>query len=167
MGTIVELRIDETVNYCLFFFFPIYFCKRLIAFSCKYASQREQKYVPQNFICYRLLLVIVSLILTCLLQLMFLIFNVILKLRFLFPFCNTVGRNLSGFTIIQFTLNHFITDSDSFFKIFQGSPLLFASIEIVFPDGIYLPKFNNRNTRTWCEIYSKLTTKIPEQCHQL
>ena len=24
--------------------------------------------------------------------------------------------------------------------------------------------FNNRNTRTWCEICSKLTTKIPEPC---
>ena len=27
--------------------------------------------------------------------------------------------------------------------------------------GIYLLKVNNRNTRTWCEIYSKLTTETP------
>ena len=35
-GTIVELRIGEIVNYYLFFFFSMYFCKRLIAFNCKY-----------------------------------------------------------------------------------------------------------------------------------
>ena len=28
--------------------------------------------------------------------------------------------------------------------------------------GIYLSKVNNRNTRTRCEIYSKLTIKTPE-----
>ena len=33
------------------------------------------------------------------------------------------------------------------------------------PVGIYLLKVNNRNTRTRCEICSKLTTKTPEQ-HQ-
>ena len=33
------------------------------------------------------------------------------------------------------------------------------------PTGICLIKFNNRNTRTMCEIYSKLTIKTPErQC---
>ena len=31
------------------------------------------------------------------------------------------------------------------------------------PAGIYLLKVNNRNTRTRCEIYSKLTVKIPER----
>ena len=31
------------------------------------------------------------------------------------------------------------------------------------PAGIYLLKVNNRNTRTRCEIYSKLTIKIPER----
>ena len=30
------------------------------------------------------------------------------------------------------------------------------------PAGIYLPKVNNRNTRTRCEVCSKLTIKIPE-----
>ena len=29
--------------------------------------------------------------------------------------------------------------------------------------GIYLLKVNNRNTRTRCEIYSKLTIKTPER----
>ena len=32
-----------------------------------------------------------------------------------------------------------------------------------FPSGIYLLKVNNRNTRTRCEISSKLTIKTPEQ----
>ena len=31
------------------------------------------------------------------------------------------------------------------------------------PAGIYLLKVNNRNTRTRCEIYSKLTIKTPER----
>ena len=30
-----------------------------------------------------------------------------------------------------------------------------------FPAGTYLLKVNNRNTSTWCEIYSKLTIKTP------
>ena len=33
------------------------------------------------------------------------------------------------------------------------------------PVGIYLLKVNNRNTRTRCEIRSKLTIKAPEQPH--
>ena len=33
------------------------------------------------------------------------------------------------------------------------------------PVGIYLLKVNNRNTRTRCEICSKLTTKTPERHH--
>ena len=32
--------------------------------------------------------------------------------------------------------------------------------------GIYLFKVNSRNTRTWCEIYSKLIIKTSER-HQL
>ena len=31
------------------------------------------------------------------------------------------------------------------------------------PAGIYLLKVNNRNTRTGCEICSKLTIKTPER----
>ena len=33
-----------------------------------------------------------------------------------------------------------------------------------FPAGNYMFKVNNRNTRSRCEICSKLTTKIPERC---
>ena len=35
----------------------------------------------------------------------------------------------------------------------------------LFPDSICLSKVNDGNTRTTCEISSKLTTKTPEQCH--
>ena len=34
-----------------------------------------------------------------------------------------------------------------------------------FPAGIYLLKVNDRNSRTRCEICSKLTIKIPERRH--
>ena len=33
------------------------------------------------------------------------------------------------------------------------------------PAGIYLLKVNNRNTRTRCEICSKITIKTPERRH--
>ena len=33
----------------------------------------------------------------------------------------------------------------------------------IFSAGIYLFKYNNRNTRTRCEICSKLTIKTPER----
>ena len=33
------------------------------------------------------------------------------------------------------------------------------------PAGIYMFKVNKRNTRTRCEICSKLTIKIPERHH--
>ena len=36
---------------------------------------------------------------------------------------------------------------------------------IHYPAGIYLLKVNNRNTRTRCEICSKLTIKTPERRH--
>ena len=32
------------------------------------------------------------------------------------------------------------------------------------PAGNYMFKFNNRNTKTRCEICSKLTIKTPERC---
>ena len=35
----------------------------------------------------------------------------------------------------------------------------------MFPVGIYLFHVNNRNTRTMCEICSKLIIKTPEQRH--
>ena len=36
---------------------------------------------------------------------------------------------------------------------------------MLFPVGIYLLNVNNRNTRTSCEICSKLTIKTPERHH--
>ena len=36
-------------------------------------------------------------------------------------------------------------------------------IPLIYPAGIYMLQVNNRNTRTRCEICSKLTIKIPER----
>ena len=38
-----------------------------------------------------------------------------------------------------------------------------TGIRITYPAGNYMFKVNNKNTRTRCEICSKLTTKIPER----
>ena len=32
------------------------------------------------------------------------------------------------------------------------------------PAGNYMIKVNNKRTRKWCEICSKLTIKLPERC---
>ena len=37
--------------------------------------------------------------------------------------------------------------------------------EPIYPAGNYMFKVNNKNTKTRCEIYSKLTVKIPERRH--
>ena len=42
---------------------------------------------------------------------------------------------------------------------------IFDGKEIYNPAGIYLLKVNNRNTRTRCEICSKLTINTPERRH--
>ena len=47
LGTIVEVRTDETVNYCFFSFLPIYFCKQLMHLTVKMLFYRVQKYTPQ------------------------------------------------------------------------------------------------------------------------
>ena len=39
--------------------------------------------------------------------------------------------------------------------------------EYNFPVSIYLFKINNENTKTFCEIYSKLTTKTPDRLYGL
>ena len=41
----------------------------------------------------------------------------------------------------------------------------FFDISQIYPAGNYMFKVNNRNTRTRCDICSKLTIKIPERCH--
>ena len=38
-------------------------------------------------------------------------------------------------------------------------------MENILPAGNYMFKVNNKNTRTMCEICSKLTIKIPERRH--
>ena len=38
-----------------------------------------------------------------------------------------------------------------------------VSFDSIFPAGNYVFKVNNRNTRTRCEICSKLTIKTPKQ----
>ena len=43
----------------------------------------------------------------------------------------------------------------------------FAKCDRYFLAGNYMLKVNNRNTRTWCEICSKLTTKTTERHHWL
>ena len=53
------------------------------------------------------------------------------------------------------------------FMIYTGEKLFKsnsrASLSTFFPFGIYLFKVNNGNTRTICEIRSKLTITIPER----
>ena len=44
----------------------------------------------------------------------------------------------------------------------EGTEKSFGKLRF-FPVGIYLLKVNNRNTRTRCEICSKLTIKTPER----
>ena len=46
-----------------------------------------------------------------------------------------------------------------FFKLL----LVTTSGNYSYQAGIYVPKVNNRNTRTRCEICSKLTVKTPER----
>ena len=45
------------------------------------------------------------------------------------------------------------------------SVFLLKLIRLYYPAGIYLLKINNRNTRTRCEICSKLSIKTPERRH--
>ena len=47
-------------------------------------------------------------------------------------------------------------------KVLRG---IFKNFKITVPAGIYLLKVNNRNTRTRCEICSKLTINTPERRH--
>ena len=58
--------------------------------------------------------------------------------------------------------------ADTLQGIFQWiSEVLFLKTPLSssIPVGIYLLKVNKRNTRTKCEICSKLTLKTPKQCH--
>ena len=77
----------------------MYFCKGLVEFSCKDAFlQRTEicsskfnllsNVIPNSFSDFDVQIV------------MFSTFSVILVLLFLFPLCNTIAQNLSGFPII-------------------------------------------------------------------
>ena len=55
--------------------------------------------------------------------------------------------------------------SGLFSKKSWNSKKISNSKKIHSPAGIYLLKVNNRNTRTRCEICSKLTIKTLERCH--
>ena len=65
---------------------------------------------------------------------------------------------------LQPTYSYFASSSN----ILINSLILVPSVEIELcssnPVGIYMFKFNNRNTRTRCAICSKLTIKIPGTC---
>ena len=54
-------------------------------------------------------------------------------------------------------------------RVFLLAPTGDAALNIngtaIHPANIYMFKVNNRNTRTRCEIYSKLTIKTPERRH--
>ena len=43
--------------------------------------------------------------------------------------------------------------------------MIYSKTFELYQNGIYMFKVNNRNTRTKCEIYSKLTIKTPERSH--
>ena len=45
----------------------------------------------------------------------------------------------------------------------EPSDISWKHLNTAIPAGIYLLKVNNRNTRTRCEICSKLTIKTPER----
>ena len=49
------------------------------------------------------------------------------------------------------------------FRTYHSGKRLAKMVISVFPAGNYMFKFNNRNTRTRCEICLKLTIKTPER----
>ena len=87
--------------------------------------------------------------------------------------CNFPTRNLFAVLGQRFYLMYCqdplvsnVFHSDIFFEI--NDVVSFAdeiSAETSNPAGIYLLKVNNRNTRTRCEICSKLTINTPERRH--
>ena len=67
---------------------------------------------------------------------------------------------LYGFTTLCFSGNQEVFGSFQITYIVQRESL--RRNKLPYPAGIYLLKFNNRNTRTRYEFCSKLTTKSPE-----
>ena len=64
------------------------------------------------------------------------------------------------FAIFEF-IGHGVAGASSTRNVLLILPCIFMIFTI--PAGIYLLKVNNRNTRTRCEICSKLTIKTPER----
>ena len=72
------------------------------------------------------------------------------------------GKKVSLPTML-FLHGRVLKPNTSFSFLYKNKLSLDAAI--VFPAGIYLLIVNNRNTRTRCEICSKLTIKTPERRH--
>ena len=70
---------------------------------------------------------------------------------------NSHGKKAHNFIIVNVLLDHALPNSAPLIKAERRSQTLY------FPAGIYLFKVNNRNTRTRCEICSKLTIETLEQ----
>ena len=73
------------------------------------------------------------------------------------------AKLLYGFTTLCFSGNQEVFGSFQITYIVQRE--LLRRNKLPYPAGIYLLKFNNRNTRTRYEFCSKLTTKSPEWHH--
>ena len=75
-----------------------------------------------------------------------------------------IPSNCSHVLVINYLLLLFRSICE--FSTEEASPFLFKQYRQnykLYPAGIYLLKVNNRNTRTRCEICSKLTIKTPER----
>ena len=60
-----------------------------------------------------------------------------------------------------FNIIHYFSCCDGLATVVRFS---IYTVKLLLPSRIHLLKVNNRNTRTSCEICSKLTIKIPERC---
>ena len=77
-----------------------------------------------------------------------------------------INKNISFYKENRITGNNANLKEQKFIRKIQNFSfdLVFKYVNAsITPAGIYLLKVNNRNTRTRCEICSKLTVKIPEQ----
>ena len=86
------------------------------------------------------------------------------SLRFPYIFHDRLGSSKCEVNI-RFNINGFVEWAEHWEKFsFIVSQPAFAHDHLpkTIPVGIYLLKVNNRNTRTRCEICSKLTIKTPE-----
>ena len=108
---------------------PMCLCRQLIPFSCMKALL-QRLYICSSYLnCLSFVIqssftdLVISIILLS-------IFNEIVWL-FLFCFCKTIAWNLSGLTIILFSLNHFTAIFDSFFNVIKRLTMLFDAAEIV------------------------------------